>query len=101
MVGRDVGPYPTLASPGDGGDARQGEEDVMRRQPWGLYAIALAVLVVGLVALGVPASTLLFAALVLACPLMMMFMMGRMHGGHGGMNHKTDDNDHHPTAGRR
>jgi len=73
----------------------------MRRQPWGLYAIALAVLVVGLVALGVPASTLLFAALVLACPLMMMFMMGRMHGGHGGMNHKTDDNDHHPTAGRR
>jgi len=49
----------------------------MRRQSWGLYAIALAILVVGLVALGVPASTLLLAALVLVCPLMMMmFMMG-------------------------
>jgi hypothetical protein len=33
------------------------EGDVMRRQPWGLYAIALAILVVGLVALGVSAST--------------------------------------------
>ena len=55
----------------------------MRRHPWGLYATALAILVVGLVAVGVPASTLLFAALVLACPLMMMFMMGGMHSGHG------------------
>jgi hypothetical protein len=34
----------------------------MKRQPWGLYAIAPAVLFVGLVALGVPASTLLVAA---------------------------------------
>ena len=34
----------------------------MRHQQWRLYAIALAVLVVGLVALGVPASTLLVAA---------------------------------------
>lgn len=79
----------------------------MRRQPWGLYAIALAILVVGLVTLGVPTSTLLLAALALTCPLMMMFMMGGMHGGHG-----TDDqgskpgsrtsesHDHEPTAGR-
>jgi uncharacterized membrane protein HdeD (DUF308 family) len=44
------------------------EGDVMRRQNWGLYAVALAILVVGLVALGVPASTLLVAALVLTCP---------------------------------
>jgi Protein of unknown function (DUF2933) len=80
----------------------------MRRQPWGLYAIALAILVVGLVALGVPASTLLFAALVLACPLMMMFMMSGMHGGHGGSGKDRehddpagDGHDHEPTAGRR
>jgi hypothetical protein len=54
----------------------------MKRQPWGLYAIALAIVIVGLVALGVPASTLLVAALVLACPLMMLFMRAGMHGGH-------------------
>ncbi|HET9518576.1 MAG TPA: DUF2933 domain-containing protein [Actinoplanes sp.] len=58
----------------------------MRRQPWGLYAIAAAILVVGLIALGVPADTLLFGAFVLICPLMMMFMMSGMHDGHGGTN---------------
>jgi hypothetical protein len=80
----------------------------MSRQPWGLYAIALAILVVGLVALGVPASTLLLAALVLVCPLMMMFMMGGMHGRHGtaGRDREPggptfDSHDHEPTAGRR
>jgi hypothetical protein len=80
----------------------------MRRQPWGLYAIALAILAVGLVALGVPASTLLFAALALACPLMMMFMMGGMHGGRGGTDHDrehgstaSDGHDRKPTADRR
>lgn len=46
----------------------------------GRYAIALAI-VVGLVALGVPAGTLLIAALVLTCPLTMIFMMSGMHRG--------------------
>jgi hypothetical protein len=80
----------------------------MKRQPWGLYAIALAILVVGLVALGVPASTLLYGALVLACPLMMMTMMGGMHGGantNREPGHEPDrgpaSDDHTPTAGRR
>jgi hypothetical protein len=59
----------------------------MRRQPWGLYAIAAAILVVGLVALGVPAQTLLVGALVLACPLMML----TMHGGHSGTPHTGHD----------
>jgi Protein of unknown function (DUF2933) len=88
------------------------EGDVMRRQPWGLYAIALAILVVGLAALGVPASTLLLAALVLTCPLMMIFMMSGMHGGHDTADQdrepgskpgsQTSDNrDREPTAGRR
>ncbi|RZU53205.1 DUF2933 family protein [Krasilnikovia cinnamomea] len=70
----------------------------MKRQSWGLYAIALAILVVGLVAFGVPAQTLLLAALVLTCPLMMIFMMSGMHGGHGGDDQKSDD--HHAGAGR-
>jgi Protein of unknown function (DUF2933) len=76
----------------------------MKRQPWGLYAIALAIGVVGLVALGVPASTLLVAALVLACPLMMIFMMRGMHGGqesHGGSDRTTEDHDQRTTTDRR
>jgi hypothetical protein len=84
----------------------------MRRQSSGLYAIALAILVVGLVALGLPATTLLFGAIALTCPLMMMFMMGGMHGGHGttGQDHEpggkpdsaaSGSHDHEPTAGRR
>jgi hypothetical protein len=36
----------------------------MRNPSWGLYTIALAILVVGLIALGVPVQTLLLAALV-------------------------------------
>ncbi|WP_204299567.1 DUF2933 domain-containing protein [Actinoplanes campanulatus] len=69
----------------------------MRRQPWGLYAIATAILVVGLIALGVPANTLLFAAFLLTCPLMMIFMMGGMRAGHGvGQNaHALDQADAH------
>jgi hypothetical protein len=69
----------------------------MKRQQWGLYAIALAILIVGLIALGVPAQWLLFAAVALACPLMMIFMHGD-HGGHGGTDQKTDDHDHHATS---
>jgi hypothetical protein len=79
----------------------------MKRQPWGLYAIAAAILVVGLIAFGVPANTLLFGAFVLVCPLMMMFMMGGMHGGHGGTNpdaeHGTrtpEDQDQDPIVRR-
>jgi hypothetical protein len=71
----------------------------MRRQPWGLYAIALAILVVGLIAVGVPANTLLVAALVLTCPLMMMFMMSGMHGGHGGAGQNGERRDL-PSEGR-
>ena len=47
------------------------------------YLVAFAVVVVGLVALGVPLGTLLLVPLVLACPLMMILMMRGM----GGMDH--------------
>ena len=69
----------------------------MKRQHLGLYAIALAILIVGLAFAGVPLNTMLFALLVLACPLMMMFMMGG-HGGHGGSD--EHDRDHRHTSGR-
>jgi hypothetical protein len=77
----------------------------MKRQNMPMYAIALAIVVVGALALGVPASSLVFGLLVLACPLMMLFM----HGGHDGGGHdghqteapeqKVDlHKDHHGTA---
>jgi hypothetical protein len=42
--------------------------------------MALAILVVGLVWVGVPTSTLLLAGVLLMCPLMMFFVMPGMHG---------------------
>ncbi len=78
----------------------------MNRQHLPLYAIAAAILIVGLVALGVPASALLYGAVALACPLMMILMMGGMRGGHepaeqptrehGASEHRGDeDTDRH------
>jgi hypothetical protein len=54
-----------------------------------MYALAAAILVVGLVWAGVPASTLLLGAAVLACPIMMITMMRGMHGEQSG-HHHTD-----------
>lgn len=60
----------------------------MRRQHLPFCALVLALAVVGALAVGVPARSLAFGLLVLACPLMMLFM----HGGHGGhSSHNTDD----------
>jgi hypothetical protein len=78
----------------------------MKRQQWGLCAIALGVLVVGLIALGVPASTVFAGAIVLACPLMMLFMHGE--SSHGSHDRPADrpaappvDHDQHEATGRR
>ncbi len=64
----------------------------MKRQYLPGYAIALAVLVVGLVAAGVEISTLLVVLIALTCPLMMLFMMSGMdHGtGHDGATPPTN-----------
>lgn len=48
-----------------------------------------------LLAVGVPLQSALLFAVVLACPLMMVFMMGG-HGGHG-----ADTNEHRTAAGRQ
>ena len=55
----------------------------MKRQHLPPYAIALAILIVGLALAGVSVQTILVGLIVLACPLMMMFMIGGGHGGHG------------------
>jgi hypothetical protein len=75
----------------------------MRSQNLPLYAIALAVLIVGLVFAGVPVSTLFVGLALLACPLMMIFMMGGMHGGGSDKNSGDSaehDRDHRPTSSR-
>lgn len=78
----------------------------MKHQQLPLYATALAILIVGLAWAGVPVSTLLVGLLVLACPLMMMSMMGGMHGGRGRSDDHAgrpgeQDHDQRPTSGRR
>ena len=51
------------------------------------YCIVLALLAPVLLVLGTPVGRLLPFALALACPLMMVFMMRRMHGRQGDHTH--------------
>ena len=67
----------------------------MKRQHMMWYVAALIAGVVTALALGAPASTVLLALVVLACPLMMMFMMGNMRG--GGPRSGTGQDDSDPT----
>ena len=65
----------------------------MNKNPnFGLFAVAVAVAIVGAMWLGVPLETLALLAIVLACPLMMVFMMAGMHGG----GHGDDSQHRHP-----
>jgi hypothetical protein len=77
----------------------------MNKNPnYGLFAVAVAVALVGAVWLGVPLGTLAPLAIVLVCPLMMMFMMRGMHDGdHGGgseHHHPADRQNHDSTSPR-
>ena len=47
----------------------------------GLCILVAAIFLVGTLAFGVPTSSLWPLALVVACPLMMIFVMRGMHGG--------------------
>ncbi len=73
----------------------------MKNKNLGLYAVALAIVVVGALWAGVPVGTLALFGLFLACPLMMFFMMRGMHGGanEGGDHHDASqqppDHSHH------
>jgi hypothetical protein len=62
------------------------------REQLPLYAVALAVLIVGLAFAGVPLGTLIVLPLVLACPLMMFIMMRGMD--HGSTPRDTHDHEH-------
>ena len=76
----------------------------MTRQHLPYYAIAAAILIVGLVALGVPLNRLLFLGVFLVCPLMMIFMMRGMGAGNTKDTDRTNENgpkghDHDMWAG--
>lgn len=66
----------------------------MKHQQSGLYTAILAIIIVGLLAFGVPASTLTYPALILVCPL--MIFMQDWRGGHYGRDRGLPT-----TAGRR
>ncbi|MGW3935221.1 DUF2933 domain-containing protein [Streptomyces sp. NBC_00024] len=70
---------------------------------YGLYAIAVAIAFVGALVLGMPLGSLVLLAVVVACPLMMFFMMRGMHGGHGGGDDSDPlrKHDHHQHPGGR
>jgi hypothetical protein len=72
------------------------------------YVLAAAILTVGAIAFGFPVSSLWILGFVVLCPLMMMFMMGGMHGGDGHSGHGdggqsggdlTEDRDRHSRLG--
>jgi len=63
---------------------------------YGLYALTVAILVVGALAFGLPLANLLWVGVILACPLMMFFMMRGMGGG-SGSGHDSKHDDRHPS----
>ncbi|UXY32305.1 DUF2933 domain-containing protein [Streptomyces sp. HUAS TT20] len=80
------------------------------KRNYGMYALAAAIVVVGALIVGASVESLVWLALVAACPLMMFFMMRSMHGqgtdsGHD--QHRDDrhegplhKHDHHTGPGR-
>ena len=68
----------------------------MNKEQLPLYAVALAVLIVGLAFAGVPLSALFVLPIVLICPLTMFFMMRGKD--HGSTAREKDDHEHHDGA---
>ncbi|KOV74242.1 hypothetical protein ADL00_02560 [Streptomyces sp. AS58] len=77
------------------------------KRNYGMYAVAAAIVVVGALVVGASLESLVWLALVAACPLMMFFMMRGMnshdtHDGHSRL-HRSKRNDdplrkHHHTG---
>ena len=68
----------------------------MKNRNYALYAVALAIVVVGALWAGLPVASLAFFGFLLVCPLMMFFMMRGMHGGqdsHGSQDGHGHGND--------
>ncbi|MEU1596041.1 DUF2933 domain-containing protein [Streptomyces sp. NPDC005708] len=63
-----------------------------------MYALAAAIVVVGALILGASLQSLIWLALIAACPLTMIFMMRSMHSQdtHGGKDQHRGDRDADP-----
>ena len=72
----------------------------MKPKHTALYAGAIAVIILGAFAIGVPTSTVWLLLVVLVCPVMMAVMMLTMKGHGGGSNH-DQDLDKPSDSGRR
>lgn len=70
-----------------------------REEPGPLYAVALAVLVVGFIVgiafANVSVRDVLLGLTVLACLVLTLYLLGRRNE-----SDQYDDHDHHPTAGQ-
>ncbi len=67
----------------------------MKTQQMAKLALVAGALLVALVVAGLPVASLGFLVLILACPLMMFFMMRGMGGmGHGAGGRHDDVHDH-------
>jgi hypothetical protein len=73
----------------------------MKSQSLALYVLAAAIVGVGVMAFGVGASGLWGLAFVVACPLMMIFMMRGMHGSDGNDIGYPSRDEHRSRSGRR
>ncbi|MEU1853771.1 DUF2933 domain-containing protein [Streptomyces sp. NPDC019990] len=75
------GPYRDRADSLDGDLSGTAEPPLTKgKRNYGMYALAAAIVVVGVLFVGAPMGSLVCLALVAACPLMMFFMMRGMHG---------------------
>ncbi|MGX1545937.1 DUF2933 domain-containing protein [Streptomyces adustus] len=80
----------------------------MNKRNYGLYALAAAIVIAAVLMVRAPLENLSRLALLVACPLMMFFMMRAMHGQdtHGDQ-HRGDRNENplhkrdHPTGPSR
>ncbi|WP_328840596.1 DUF2933 domain-containing protein [Streptomyces europaeiscabiei] len=68
------------------------------KRNYGMYALAAAIVVVAALVVGASLESLVWLALVAACPLMMFFMMKGMNGQgmHDGRDQHRDDQDEEP-----
>ncbi|GAB1339825.1 hypothetical protein ACE1SV_64150 [Streptomyces sp. E-15] len=70
----------------------------MNKRNYGLYALAAAIVIAAILIVGAPLQNLIWLAILVACPLMMFFMMRGMHGQdtHSGHEQHRDDRDDDP-----